>query len=200
MTSMRKHTQPGRLVGLIESAEGRVLQGLAKASRHNIVEIGSHKGKSTAYLARGAQESTDKPVVYAVDVWRRFAEYYPEKSSSIFNDPTIFNTWEDQMVRAGVRQVIHPLEMSSADAREEFGDDDKFGLLFIDAAHDYENALRDFMLWSPLVVSGGIVAFHDYGNPRWPHGVTRVVNEELRDSDSYIDFNTMGTLAWATKR
>lgn len=200
MTKMRKPTQPGRLDGLIESAEGRVLQGLAKASRHNIVEIGSHKGKSTAYLARGAQESTDKPIVYAVDVWRRFAEYYPEKSSSIFNDPTIFDVWNDQMVRAGVRESIWSLEMSSADAREEFGEDDVFGLLFIDAAHDYENALLDFELWSPLVCKGGVVAFHDYGNPRWPHGVTKVVNEKLRDNPEYIDFNTMGTLAWATKR
>lgn len=200
MTKMRKPTQPGRLDGLIESAEGRVLQGLAKASRHNIVEIGSHKGKSTAYLGVGVQQGGGDNTVYAVDVWRRFAEYYPEKSSSIFNDRKVFDAWEDQMVRAGVRDTVHPLEMSSADAREEFGDDDTFGLLFIDAAHDYENAMRDFALWSPLVVSGGVVAFHDYGNPRWPHGVTRVVNEELRDSDSYIDFNTMGTLAWATKR
>lgn len=200
MTKMSKPTQPGRLEGLIEAAEGRVLQGLAKASRYNVVEIGSHKGKSTAYLARGAQENKHRPVVCAVDVWRRFAEYYPEKASSIFNDPTIFDTWEDQMVRAGVRESVWPLEMSSADAREEFGDDDTIGVLFIDAAHDYENAMRDFALWSPLVVSGGIVAFHDYGNPRWPHGVTRVVNEELRDSGSYTDFNTMGTLAWATKK
>lgn len=200
MTISKKRTQPGRLEGLIESAEGRVLQTLAKLSEHNIVEIGSHKGKSTAYLARGAEENSNQPVVYAVDVWRRFAEYYPEKASSIFNDPKIFGTWNDQMIRAGVRKLVWSMEMSSADAREEFGDDDKFGLLFIDAAHDYENAMRDFMLWSPLVVSGGVVAFHDYGNPRWPHGVTRVVNEELRNNPNYTDFNTTGTLAWATKK
>lgn len=199
MIKPKKPTQPGRLDGLIESDEGRVLQTLAKTAKANIVEIGSHKGKSTAYLGRGAQENPNQPVVYAVDVWRRFAEYYPEKASSIFNDPTIFDTWEDQMARAGVRKTIWPLEMSSADARKEFNATDKFGLLFIDAAHDYENALRDFKLWSPLVVPGGVVAFHDYGNPRWPHGVTRVVNEELRDNPGYTNFNTTGTLAWATK-
>jgi len=200
MTKMRKPTQPGRLEGLIESAEGRVLTALAKASKYNVVEIGSHKGKSTAYLGVGVQQGGGDNMVYAVDVWRRFAEYYPNKPTSIFNDRKVFDTWEAQVAAAGVRDVVLPLEMSSADAVQEFDEDDVIGLLFIDAAHDYENALLDFELWAPLVYKGGVVAFHDYGNPRWPHGVTKVVNEKLRDNPEYTDFNTMGTLAWATKR
>lgn len=196
---MSKRTQPGRLEGLIESHEGRVLQTLAKITKYDIVEIGSHKGKSTAYLARGAQENSNQPAVFAVDVWRRFAEYYPAKAGSIFNDPTIFDVWNHQMSAAGVRDVVTPLEMSSADARKEFAEDPSIGVLFIDAAHDYENARRDFDLWSPLVVSGGTVAIHDYGNPRWPQGVTLVVDETLRDESKYTNFHVTGTLAWATK-
>lgn len=203
MTKLNKPTQPGRLEGLIEPFEGRVLTSLAEASEHSIVEIGSHKGKSTAYLAVGAQQSPHKPVVYAIDVWRRFAEYYPHKKGSIFNDSSIYDTWRDQMTRAGVLDTVVPIEASSADARKSFDDghDNRIGVLFIDAGHDYTNARRDYDLWSPLVVSGGVVAFHDYGNPRWPEGVTRVVDETINFAarGEYTDFKTKGTLAWATK-
>lgn len=38
---------------------------------------------------------------------------------------------------------------------------DEIDLLFIDGDHSYDAAIRDFELYSPLVRSGGIVAFHD---------------------------------------
>jgi predicted O-methyltransferase YrrM len=44
--------------------------------------------------------------------------------------------------------------------------------LFIDADHSYDSVKRDFELWSPLVRSGGIVAFHDV-KPDYPGGVPR---------------------------
>jgi|LWDU01.1.fsa_nt_gi predicted O-methyltransferase YrrM len=34
-------------------------------------------------------------------------------------------------------------------------------LLFIDGNHDYESVLSDWLLYEPIVSSGGIVAFHD---------------------------------------
>lgn len=49
--------------------------------------------------------------------------------------------------------------------------------LFIDGDHHYENALTDWLLYSPLVKTGGMVVFHDsradYGNG----GAERLVNE-----------------------
>lgn len=35
-------------------------------------------------------------------------------------------------------------------------------LLFIDGGHSYENVLADIVLWTPKVVVGGVVIFHDY--------------------------------------
>jgi cephalosporin hydroxylase len=45
--------------------------------------------------------------------------------------------------------------------------------LFIDGDHSYEGVKRDFELWSPLVRSGGIIAFHDM-KPDHPDGVPRL--------------------------
>lgn len=51
--------------------------------------------------------------------------------------------------------------------------------LFIDGDHGYEGVRADWLLWSPLVRPGGVVAFHD----TWPNydrhepGVVRWVDE-----------------------
>jgi len=45
--------------------------------------------------------------------------------------------------------------------------------LFIDGDHSYEGVKRDFELWSPLVRSGGMIAFHDM-RPDHPDGVPRL--------------------------
>jgi predicted O-methyltransferase YrrM len=37
----------------------------------------------------------------------------------------------------------------------------KLDLLFIDGDHRYEGVRRDFEMYSPLVRSGGLLAFHD---------------------------------------
>ncbi len=41
-----------------------------------------------------------------------------------------------------------------------------FDFAFIDGDHTYEGVRADWLMWSPLVRSGGLVAFHD----TWPNG------------------------------
>lgn len=43
---------------------------------------------------------------------------------------------------------------------------DKLDYLFIDGDHKYEGVKRDFEMYSPLVRSGGLVAFHDIAEHR----------------------------------
>ena len=57
-------------------------------------------------------------------------------------------------------------------------------LLFVDGAHDYEAVKSDIVGWTPAVVPGGIVAFHDYGNHDlipWTAGVKQAVDEMMTD-------------------
>jgi O-antigen/teichoic acid export membrane protein/predicted O-methyltransferase YrrM len=57
--------------------------------------------------------------------------------------------------------------------------DPALDLLFIDADHTYEGIRSDFELYSPLVKSGGLIAFHDIARnqPSTEYGVVRLWNE-----------------------
>jgi len=65
------------------------------------------------------------------------------------------------------------------------------GLLFIDACHDYGEVLRDFTLWTPLVLSGGFVVFHDKDAP----GPARVVSEAGTHFPELLKISAPGSLA-----
>jgi len=54
----------------------------------------------------------------------------------------------------------------------------KIHLLFIDGDHLYPGVMADIVGWSPKVIVGGVVGFHDYGSLA-PHvaGVQKAVNE-----------------------
>ena len=54
--------------------------------------------------------------------------------------------------------------------------DETFGLIYIDAAHDYDSVCADIKCWYPKLVKGGVMAYHDYGLLT-VYGVNRAVNE-----------------------
>ncbi len=69
-------------------------------------------------------------------------------------------------------------------------------LLYIDAGHSYECVMADLYAWYPKVISGGIVAGHDYLNPAYgvkqavadfcvTHGIEEInVIPENKDDDA----------------
>ena len=54
-------------------------------------------------------------------------------------------------------------------------------LLFIDADHSYEGALKDYNAYKSKVKPGGHILFHDYGP--WP-GVTRLCDEIMESKEA----------------
>jgi predicted O-methyltransferase YrrM len=48
--------------------------------------------------------------------------------------------------------------------------DDAFtpDLVFIDSSHERDQTISAFRTWEPRLPPGGVVAFHDYGDPAWP--------------------------------
>lgn len=106
-----------------------------------IAEVGSWRGATTAALAAETPR-----VVYAVDPY----------CDSFASEPVMNEMLERtrpyphvRLVRAtsgqAARQLVH----------------ERFSVIFIDGIHDYINAWFDFTVWAPLLVAGGIIAFHD---------------------------------------
>jgi hypothetical protein len=53
--------------------------------------------------------------------------------------------------------------------------------LFIDGLHDYPNVARDFWKFSPFLVTGAHVAFHDYAH--YYPGVQAFVDEIISSGE-----------------
>ena len=73
----------------------------------------------------------------------------------------------DATIITGVSQVAH----------QQF--DQEIDLLVIDGDHSFYGVLGDVLGWCPLVRTGGVVIFHDYGNGRrcpWTAGVGQAVD------------------------
>jgi MMP 1-O-methyltransferase len=136
-----------------------------------IVEIGSWKGKSTVALGRGAAKAHGEKV-YAID------------PHTILPDEGYFeNTEVDFLTNiktAGVRQLVVPMVMTSAEAAR--GWDKPIRLLWIDGDHRYEPTNLDFTLWEPHLVEGGILAMHDTIRKEGPK---RVLWERVFRSDRF---------------
>ncbi len=166
-----------KLEGFLTKNEGQRLAELAMAvpKEHAIVEVGSFKGKSACFLGMGSRMGESAPV-YAVDLW----DLNPDPQ---YASPAIYRRWHEQIAQMNLKGFVTPIRYDSSIASEIFSD--PIGVLFIDGDHDHESVARDFLAWSPKVVPGGIVAFHDYRKARFLEGVTKFVDEQVATSDQW---------------
>lgn len=137
--------------------EGKRLAKLAQG-RRVIVEIGAHRGRSAAFMASGLQHSKTKGMIYSVDLWK---------------DEKHLEAYKKNMIALGLPHYTEPIKGSSKEVVETW--DKEIDFLFIDGNHSFAHCKQDFELWIPFVKRGGLIAFHDYGNPNW-EGVLRFVD------------------------
>lgn len=153
-----------------------------------IVEVGVFMGRSAAFLAHRLLELGKTRVqLYLVDTWeddgnwsvpdgwtgdRRWGGEYAD---AIAAKGGPFSAFLEGMLLHARRELefCRVLRCSSADA--SWAIDTPLHAVFVDAAHDYDNALRDIRTWGPLVSADGILAGHDYPFS----GVKRAVNESF---------------------
>jgi predicted O-methyltransferase YrrM len=131
-----------------------------------IVEIGSHRGKSTIVLARAAPGAT----VVAIDPFDDPRWGGGPESRSIFLD---------NLTQADVHNV-EPRATLSTELRPTW--DEQIDLLYVDGAHDVDT-VRDDLEWTRHLRPGAEVLVHDAFSSV---GVTRAVYERLlrrRDLD-----------------
>lgn len=156
--------------GLMTHDEVRFLRRLASEAREGcIVEIGSYHGRSTIALAQGARDGAGLRV-YSVDPYVPFrgplgAEFGPRDKVAFMRN----------VVFTGMAEGIWTIHLTSEQAARCW--DMAVSLLWIDGDHTYEGVRKDWESWSPFVVPGGKVAFHDSLDERM--GVFRLISEIL---------------------
>lgn len=123
-----------------------------------IVEVGSWKGKSLAYLIVEAINSKHKNKcikIYCVDTW--LGDKTTKENKDIING-TLYEKFMKNMTP--VIGSFEPLKMTSIEASKKFIDN-SLDIVFIDASHEYEDIKSDIIAWLPKVKNTGILAGHD---------------------------------------
>lgn len=149
-----------------QELSGKVLRGV-------IVEVGSWMGKSSASIAPICRINGTR--VFCVDTWAGYPDQTPE---NLPQRTDYYTTFLRNVLTFGNQDVLFPIRLTSVEASQLF-EPASVNMVFIDAAHDYENCSSDIKSWLPKIKSGGIIAGHDYGKNggvTWA-GVNKAVDE-----------------------
>ncbi len=135
----------------------------------HFVEVGSWKGRSSAYMAVEIANSGFSIKFDCVDTWEGSIEHIEmeEVKTKKLYDMFLNNI-------APVRPYINPVRMTSLEAAKTYKDG-SLDFVFIDASHEYEDVKDDITTWLPKIKKGGILAGHDFGSS----GVNKAVHELL---------------------
>jgi MMP 1-O-methyltransferase len=160
-----------------------------------IVEVGSFRGQSAAYLAAGCGQGVQ---IYLVDLWsRENIEVVSEENQYAVAGLAHLKALNEHMNNLGVSKKIITLRGQSVEFADKWKNitGRKINLLFIDGDHSYEGVKSDFEAWYPHVKRGGMIAFHDYSE-RWP-GVMKFIDEV---ASNQLAFFGLHERVWSGKK
>ena len=171
-------SKTNRPPGLINFADSLFLYAAARlgGGKGWIVEIGSYKGASTAYLALGA--------------------IHAGRDSVLACDPHYEGTHQEfqHTVRSfQLEKVVKPAVMTSEECVSQWHEPVR--LLWIDGDHSYAGVQKDVRLWSRHLIPGGVIALHDY---TW-EGPNAVLREEILTSSEFCEVGYLANIAYASK-
>jgi len=137
------------------------------------VEVGSWRGKSSAFMAVEIANSRKPIEFFCVDTWKGSPEHQDDplvKKDQLFED-FLKNTHP-------VSKLIKPIRGLSVEVAATF-EDASLDFICIDAAHDYTNVLADLKAWWPKLRPGGMMIGDDFNK----EGVRKAVEEFFREQD-----------------
>jgi len=142
-------------------------------SGSTFVEVGSWKGKSSAFMAVEIANSKKNIEFYCIDTWEGSLEHQHNKELE-----KLYDIFTNNM--QPLQKYYKDFRMSSLEAVHRFKDQ-SLDFVFIDASHEYEDVKKDIEAWLPKIKAGGILAGHDYylGDIDYFPGVKKAVNECL---------------------
>lgn len=179
-----------KIDGWLTDKAGESLYNLAKNCKENgvIVEIGSWKGKSTIWLAKGSKVG-NKLKVYAIDPHTGSSEHKER-----YGKVSTFAEFKQNIKNAKVDDIVIPIVKTSEEAVKIF--DEPVEFIFIDGAHEYELVKLDFKLWFPKLIDGGIIAFHD---TTWWAGPKKVAEKYVYKSKNFRNVGLIDSITFAEK-
>jgi predicted O-methyltransferase YrrM len=144
-----------------------VLAGLVEQMKaKSFVEVGCKEGRTTGFLLANFPELH----VTAIDPWAPVAN-----SDEDYKDWDFAQIERDFWTNVGEHkdrcEMLRVTSLEAALIKENHHW--QYDVVFIDAAHDYDNCIADIKLWWPHVREGGMLCGHDYQH-KFP-GVMRAV-------------------------
>lgn len=138
---------------------GEVLADFIKQQEiRTFVEVGCKAGATTGELLEKVRYLT----VIAIDPWAPMPGQAEKDGGETYED------WDFAAIEAKFKERLGThahrckmLRMTSLEAAAQF-EGQAFGIVFIDAAHDYDSVVADIRAWWPLVKPGGFLMGHDY--------------------------------------
>jgi hypothetical protein len=142
-------------------------------AKRQIVEIGVYEGASSAFWSDFYMNHPESRLI-SIDPFTGSSEHH-EKPENYPELERIELTARGNIAKSDNAAKIEILKGCSWDVFPElnrrFGSEPWIDLLYIDGAHDPTSVARDTTLYVPMVKSGGIVIFDDYGHPDVKRGV-----------------------------
>ena len=189
--------------GFMPFHEGEALTKWASFFSRNgpILEIGSYCGKSSLFLAKGAEKNNQ--YIFTVDHHRGSEEHQLNEEyfdAEIFDSSTNkINSLPMLISNINLYKVhnIVPIIRESSEAAKYWNS--QLSMVFIDGSHSLDSAMQDFISWNTKITSGGALVIHDiYENPEeGGQAPYRVYKHALKTG--FIDFERVDTIVCLKK-
>jgi tetratricopeptide (TPR) repeat protein len=139
-----------------------------------VAEVGCWMGRSIIFLAQECKRLGKQVKFYAVDTFKGEKDQ-PEHTAEVeARGGSLRATFDANIARAGVADMITVLEGDSAEMAQSVKDG-SLAFCYLDAAHDYESVKKDIAAWLPKLSPDGKLAGHDAMH----EPVARAVKESL---------------------
>lgn len=174
--------------GQLHYRQGMTLFSFAytKMCEGRVVEIGSFKGKSTAWIATALKLAGVEDKVVAIDPHINTGD--PEVVPD-YAEPTSYDIFLNNLSQLNLLPFVDPIRSTSESAAKNW--DQQIRFLFIDGSHRYEDVLLDMSLWIPWVSVGGFICMHDSTYS----GVSNAMKEYMENNDCLKIKLDIGNLA-----
>lgn len=131
-----------------------------------VADVGVWKGQSTINMALAMRQQSIDGVVIAIDTFLGSPEHWSpgnELFARVHGWPDLYATFLSNAANAGVKDYIVPLPQTSVSAANILRRSGiQLDIAHIDAAHEYEEVLRDAEEYWALLRPGGFLIGDDY--------------------------------------